>query len=203
MKITLLAVLLAAASPAAAGTLEAAKGSDPFEALNLATELAPHGQGLVFRAAAKPAQSLPNFSKVSPVLYRSGQPTQAGVDKLSAMGVKTILKLNADDPAEADWAAGDGVTLVGQLLDNHRSPSFAQVDAALAVLADPARQPVLVHCHRGADRTGAVVAAYRVVYGGMSVADAVAEAKSFGYGAPGFDDLTAWLQSYLAQRPAK
>jgi protein tyrosine/serine phosphatase len=71
------------------------------------------------------------------------------------------------------------------------------------VINDPARQPVLVHCEKGADRTGTVVAAYRVVVQGMSVAAAVAEAKSFGYGSPGFEDLTTWLDGYLAARSGK
>ena len=148
-------------------------------------------------------QPLGNFAQVSPVLYRSAQPSEQGVSQLAADGVKTILKLNADDPAEQDWAAADGITLVDQLMDNHSSPSYSQVDAALAVINDPARQPVLVHCHKGADRTGTVVAAYRVVVQKMSVAQAVAEAKSFHYGSPGFQDLTAWLNGYLAQRAGK
>jgi protein tyrosine/serine phosphatase len=143
-------------------------------------------------------QGLPNFAKVTGILYRSGQPTQQGVSQLAAKGVKTILKLNADDPAEPDWAAADGITLIPQLMDNHSSPSYAQVDAALAIIMDSTKQPVLVHCHLGHDRTGAVVAAYQVLYNGKSVADAAAEAKSFGYGAPGFSDITTWLTGYVA-----
>jgi tyrosine-protein phosphatase SIW14 len=149
-------------------------------------------------AQAPAAQPLPNFAQVSAVLYRSGQPAQADVAKIKSLGVKTILKLNADDPLESDWAASNGLALETVPMSNHQSPTYDQVDAALAVINDPAKQPVLVHCHRGHDRTGAVVAAYRVTVQGMSVDQAAAEAKSFGYGAPGFQDITAYLTGYLA-----
>lgn len=179
----------ALASPAAAGSLEPLKGAD------WALPQAPS-----FAAIGNKGQSLPNFAQVSPVLDRSGQPTQQGVSQLAAKGIKTILKLNDVDPAEADWAASAGIALVAQPLSSVSSPSYAEVDAALAVINDPARQPVLVHCTRGSDRTGAVVAAYRVFVQGESVAQAAAEAKAFGYGAPGFQDITTWLNGYVASR---
>jgi protein tyrosine/serine phosphatase len=37
-----------------------------------------------------------------------------------------------------------------------------------------------VHCHRGADRTGAVIACYRIAHDGWSSKQALNEAKSFG-----------------------
>ena len=43
--------------------------------------------------------ALPDFSQVSPGVYRSGQPTQQGVAQLAAKGIKTILKLNDNNPA--------------------------------------------------------------------------------------------------------
>ena len=181
-------------------------GGQTLEALKVRDFLIPAtpaaAPAAMLQAAARnPStdQALPNFHRVSAALYRSGQPNQQGIAQLPAKGIKTILKLNADDPDKSNWASAAGVALVPRLMDNRRSPSYAQVDAALAVINDPARQPVLVHCHLGHDRTGTVVAAYRVTVEGMSVGDAVAEAKALGYSAPGFDDLTTWLNGYLAR----
>jgi protein tyrosine phosphatase (PTP) superfamily phosphohydrolase (DUF442 family) len=190
---------------AASETIETLKSADWAGAAGpaFARVDAAKRESLVEARAAAAAQSLPNFAQVSAGLFRSGQPTQQGVASLPAKGIKTILKLNADSPAEADWAASAGLAIVTQVMSNVSSPSYAEVDAALAVINDPARQPVLVHCHKGSDRTGTVVAAYRVVVQGMSVDQAVAEAKSFGYGAPGFDNLTTWLNGYLAARAGK
>lgn len=42
-------------------------------------------------------------------------------------------------------------------------------------------KPILVHCQHGEDRTGLVVAAYRVKYNDISVEDAWKEALKFGY----------------------
>ena len=196
------AVFFWIASSAAPSRLGAAVTPESLKVLDWSAPLSP---AFALVAAARPAagQSLPDFAKVSAVLYRSGQPTQQGVAQLPGLGVKTILKLNADDPAETDWAAAAGVTLVPQLMDNYGGPSFDQVDSALAVINDPAHQPVLVHCHLGHDRTGIVVAAYQVVVAGMGIDQAVAEAKSFGYSAPSFPDLKAWLPAYVAHRAAK
>jgi protein-tyrosine phosphatase len=56
------------------------------------------------------------------------------------------------------------------------------VVAALRVMTDPAAQPVLVHCKHGSDRTGVVVAAYRIVVQGWSKEDAIRELRDGGYG---------------------
>lgn len=135
---------------------------------------------------------------MTPDLYRSGQPTQAGVAKIKGLGVKTILKLNADDPLESDWAASDGLDLETVLMSNNQSPSYDQIDQALAIINDNSKQPVLVHCHLGHDRTGAVIGAYRVAVQGMRVDQAAAEAKAMGYSNPSFQDIATYLTGYLA-----
>jgi protein tyrosine phosphatase (PTP) superfamily phosphohydrolase (DUF442 family) len=159
---------------------------------------APVAVPAVAAAKARAAQPLPNFAQVTPNLYRSGQPTQAGMAQIKKLNVNTILKLNVDDPAEADWAASDGMDLETVLMSNKESPTYDQIDQALAIIQDPSKQPVLVHCHLGRDRTGAVIGAYRVVVQGMSVDQAAAEAKTMGYSNPSFQDITTYLQGYLS-----
>ena len=149
-------------------------------------------------AKAAAAQPLPNFAQVASFLYRSGQPNQAGVAKIEGLGVKTILKLNSDDPLESDWAASNGLDLETVPMSPSVSPTYDQIDAALAIINDPAKQPVLVHCHLGHDRTGAVIGAFRVVVQGMSVDQAAAEAKALGYSNPHFQDIASYLTGYLA-----
>src|SRR5579871_2748048 len=36
---------------------------------------------------------LPNFNEVTPTLFRGGQPTEKGLSKLKALGIKTIVSL--------------------------------------------------------------------------------------------------------------
>ena len=141
---------------------------------------------------------LPDFAQVTPALYRAGQPTQEGIAKIKGLGVKTILKLNADNQEESNWAASAGLVLETLAMSNMQSPTYKQVDAALAVINDTSKQPILVHCYLGHDRTGTVIGAYRVTVQGWSIDQAAAEAKSMGYGSPFFQDITTYLQGYVA-----
>ena len=52
----------------------------------------------------------------------------------------------------------------------------------LRILGDAERGPVLVHCKHGADRTGMVVALYRMVYQGWDRQKAIQEMRKGGYG---------------------
>jgi protein-tyrosine phosphatase len=59
-------------------------------------------------------------------------------------------------------------------------PSDAQMERALAVITDDAAGPVFVHCQRGADRTGVVLACYRVQHDGWGKKKALSEARKYG-----------------------
>jgi len=51
----------------------------------------------------------------------------------------------------------------------------------LKIVSDPKNQPVLVHCQHGADRTGTMVAIYRVYAEGWSMTEAMQELPRFGF----------------------
>jgi protein tyrosine/serine phosphatase len=56
-----------------------------------------------------------------------------------------------------------------------------KVEKVVALMADPANQPVFVHCRQGRDRTGIVVAAYRMKEQRWPLAHAEAEMQDFGF----------------------
>ena len=60
------------------------------------------------------------------------------------------------------------------------TPTDRQISDALKLLNDPASGPVFVHCRRGADRTGAVIACYRIGHDHWDTAKAQDEANNFG-----------------------
>ncbi|MBU1238155.1 dual specificity protein phosphatase family protein [Myxococcota bacterium] len=123
---------------------------------------------------------LPNLHRVSPVLYRSAQPTAEGMREAKRMGIKTVVNLRALH-SDTDKLTGTG------LFHEHIQvkawhPEVEDVVRFLKIVNDPSKTPVLVHCQHGADRTGVMVAVYRVAVQGWSKKEAIREMKKGGYG---------------------
>lgn len=130
-------------------------------------------------------KDLPNFHQVNENLYRGGQPTEEGIKKLAAMGVKTIIDLRSADrraKTEETLARNAGLKFIDIDLSNWLKPSKADIELILKDIAAAENQPVFVHCKRGADRTGTVIAAYRISHDGWTAKQATKEAKKFGLG---------------------
>lgn len=123
--------------------------------------------------------SLSNLYKVDDGLYRSEQPHRSEFQKISELGIKEILNLrqyHSDD----DEAVDTDLVLHHINIDT-ASIAEAQVGAALKVICNR-KGPLLVHCWHGSDRTGAIIASYRVVIGGWTKEKAIEELLEGGYG---------------------
>jgi protein tyrosine phosphatase (PTP) superfamily phosphohydrolase (DUF442 family) len=129
-------------------------------------------------AAREELSGVPNFAVVSPVLSRGAQPTREGFRQLREQGIRTVVALRAGHD--------DGAALAGLGLSSYRirarqwRPETDDVVRAMKVILTPEYQPVFVHCQAGKDRTGLVVAVYRILVDGWSVDDAIAERTTFG-----------------------
>lgn len=130
-------------------------------------------------------KELPNFHAVNARLYRGGQPREGGLKKLAALGVKTIINLRDDDPRAAEEereARALGMSYFNVPLSLGGRPSVKRVEQVLALVNAPQNQPVFVHCHKGADRTGVVAAAYRIAHDHWTAEQAQREADKYGMG---------------------
>ncbi|HNS18983.1 MAG TPA: tyrosine-protein phosphatase [Sedimentisphaerales bacterium] len=122
---------------------------------------------------------LPNLHKVSDDLYRGAQPTTEGIEQLDALGIKTIINLRSSD-TDRDILDKAGPTY-------ERIPMVAwnaedeDVVRFLQIIADETRLPAFVHCRRGADRTGLMVAVYRIVVQGWGKEQATDEMTRGGF----------------------
>ena len=128
-------------------------------------------------------EELPNFHQVNSQLYRGGQPKAGGIRKLAALGIKTIVSLRSEDDrtrAEAAAAKALGLRYFDIPMPDLSRPTDAQVNRALALINAPENQPVFVHCKRGSDRTGTVIACYRISHDGWTSRQAKEEAKNYG-----------------------
>ena len=130
-------------------------------------------------------KELPNFHEVNARLFRGGQPRPGGLKKLAARGVKTVINLRGDDGLALDEereAESLGMKYVNLPLSLGGRPSREQIARALALIDAPENQPVFVHCRKGADRTGVVVAAYRIAHDHWTAEEAQREADKYGMG---------------------
>ncbi|MBA3804594.1 MAG: tyrosine-protein phosphatase [Acidobacteria bacterium] len=128
-------------------------------------------------------RGLPNFHQVNQGLYRGAQPREGGIQKLAALGIKTVLNLRMADErsrAEEQEARAAGLSFFNIQMEGLDRPKDEQVKHALEIIGDPANQPVFVHCKHGADRTGVIIAIYRMTHDGWSTEEALREAKRYG-----------------------
>ena len=131
-------------------------------------------------AVAIEKPGLPNFYKVSDDLYRGAQPAAEGFKALKDMGVKTVLNLRSFH-SDKDLLAGTGLAYENIDVKAWRAED-EDLAAFLKVVTDKTRTPVFVHCQHGADRTGMMVAVYRIAVQGWSKDDAIKEMTEGGFG---------------------
>lgn len=138
---------------------------------------------------------LPNFGCVNANVYRGAQPTAEGIKELARRGVKTIINLrDADENSrfEAEQARNSGIKFVNVPLGNWFAPKDAKIAEIMSLLDNAENQPVFVHCQRGADRTGTVIAAYHISHDGWTLKQVKTEAKSYDFGW-----WQIWMNGYI------
>lgn len=159
---------------------------------------------------AKPA-GVERFHRVDDRLFRGAQPTQAGLKSLWDTGVRTVISLRNDDEVGYDeqkaaeslgmkWINipiqdGSFFTQGRRIPEESIKAFFEAVDAA-----DPGS--VFVHCRRGTDRTGAIVAFYRIARHGWPGEKAAKEARDVGMRS-WYRGLQQQIKEYGPQTPAR
>ena len=141
-------------------------------------------------------RQIANFHQVSSTLYRGAEPTREGIAALAALGVRTVINLEICNLFEGFLARCAGMNYQ-HIPCKPWHPEDEDVAAFLATVTDPDCQPVFVHCRQGADRTGMMVAAYRIVVQGWTKADAIIEMAYGGFGFHGsiWPEIVPYLQA--------
>jgi protein tyrosine/serine phosphatase len=174
-------LFVAASALALAPAFARAQGASQTSADVRQTQAAAQTQTIPEQTYAE----LPNFHAVGARLYRGGQPRAGGLQRLAALGVKTVVNLRDDDGRareEEREARALGLRYFNVPLSRAHRPDPRQISELFALLDAPENQPVFVHCKRGADRTGALMAVYRVSHDGWTAERAVGEAERYGMG---------------------
>lgn len=122
---------------------------------------------------------LDNFYKIDDRLYRSEQPDDDAMEEVEKFGIKQVLNLRNfhtdDDEAE------DTKLTLKKVKMNASEVTQEQITEALKIINN-SKGPTLVHCWHGSDRTGVVVASYRIVCQNWTKEKAIDEMRHGGYG---------------------
>ena len=151
------------------------------------------------------------------VLYRSGQMTVAGfTEAVQQYHIRTIV--NAQDeypdpdsrsaistiaPSRKASCAGNSASIMSFCRRTCcRAVSFPvsgpqTIDKFLALMDDPANQPVLLHCRAGLHRTGVLTQVYRMEYLGYSPREAVDDIKANGFGEFVCSSANDYIMQYI------
>jgi tyrosine-protein phosphatase SIW14 len=132
----------------------------------------------------KELRGLPNFGRVTENLYRGGQPTADGFKSLHAMGVGIVVDFRekpSDVATEKREVESLGMNSVDIPWSANHDPSSAQIVEFLDLVHTNPNTKIFVHCRRGADRTGVMIAAYRVAVEHKPITEAISEMRRYHY----------------------
>lgn len=133
-----------------------------------------------------------NLHQVDGNVWRSSQPEKRDFRALEKDGIREVLNLRRYHSDDA---------IAGNLVCHHVRMTAGKINdknmlEALRVLA-AAKQPIVVHCWHGSDRTGAVIAMYRMVIRGWPRERAIAEMVDprYGHHAGVFPNVREYLEN--------
>jgi protein tyrosine phosphatase (PTP) superfamily phosphohydrolase (DUF442 family) len=123
---------------------------------------------------------LENAAKVSENLYRGAAPNRQGLASLKTLGIKTIVDFRETDDYREE-AQSLGFKYFKLPFGQTHPPSAEMIEKFFSIITAPDNTPVFVHCREGQDRTGAMIALYRIRYDGWKNDAAYNEALYFGF----------------------
>jgi tyrosine-protein phosphatase SIW14 len=146
-------------------------------------------------------RGLSNAARVSSTLYRGAQPHPEALTELKKLGINVVVDFE-DSREEIRWEKSfveeQGMKFVSIPWNARSAPSRETVIAFFATLRDNSGKKIFVHCERGADRTGTMIALYRITNDHWTPDQAVAEMNAFHY----WSHLLPHLARYVEAFPA-
>ena len=152
----------------------------------------------VSRPPAPALPGLPNFGRVTDTLYRGGQPTPEGYLSLQRLGIQIVVDFRYnDDEIQAGRQASQalGMEYINIPWTAKQEPNNKQVAEFLKLVQANSGKRIFAHCHAGDDKTGVMIAAYRMEMQHWSSDQALAEMWAFGFR----DDLLHFWDYHLEE----
>ena len=134
-------------------------------------------------AAPAALSGVPRFVVVNDRVARGGQPSGEGFRNLAAAGYRTVVDLQEKGDRSKDekhLVEALGMKYLNVPMQGMKTPEDKHISKVLKALQNEKDGPVFVHCKRGADRTGVVLAVYRIEHDHWSNREALQEARDLG-----------------------
>ncbi len=139
--------------------------------------------GLTVGAAQEEAPpGVRNYTRVDATVACAGATPPEAMADLTRLGFASIINFRTAEERGATVEAGQAAARDAGLKYFHlpfRTPTAALIETFLTTVADPANQPVYIHCG-SANRVGAMWLIKRVKLDGWDVERATAEAEAIG-----------------------
>lgn len=162
----------------------------------------PADPGVTFARRIPDARGVAYAAEVAPGVYRGGAPDAEGVLWLKQMGVRTVVNLrHYHGESEGERVRAAGMRYERIKLESSDAPEPVEINRFLDLVSDPALRPVYVHCLHGVDRTGTMMALYRMEIDRWTTEQAIAEMDHFGPHAM-WHDLKRFVREYRPTRRA-
>ncbi|CAK0811224.1 unnamed protein product, partial [Prorocentrum cordatum] len=138
------------------------------------------------------AEGVSYAARVTRGLYRGSFPDNEGVAWLRRLGVRTIINLNGHNSSGYRRVVLEqGIRYEHLPLSPMRAPTEEDVARFFEILGDWSASPIYVHCLHGVDRTGTMIALFRIREQGWRNDEALAEMIYFGNS--GFKNLRLFV----------
>ncbi|MBL4699669.1 MAG: dual specificity protein phosphatase family protein [Phycisphaeraceae bacterium] len=148
------------------------------------------------------------WAQVEPGLYRSSEMSRSMCEyMLNKHGIEVIISLGADIPGDLDKlpeqeaSAKLGIDRTAIEMSGNGTGTIESYVQALTLLvkARQANKIVLVHCGSGTQRTGGVIACYKMLTQNVPPDQARANMESFDFSASGNPILLPFLNKIMPQ----
>ena len=140
-----------------------------------------------------------NFAQVNNFLFRGAQPDDSSYASLKQMGINVVVDFRDEQDQiahEKKMVEAAGMQFLSLPWSGRSEPTHDEVIAFLNLMHNPQGKKVFVHCRQGRDRTGTMVALYRLTFDHWTVANALTEMKDFHYHAFLLPGLARYVKDY-------